>query len=433
MEFSGGQHLATGQGSPAAPGPIGSERLQILGNHADARPVTIAAELIDPGPRLYHRPGLSAHHGSAAFKDPLTGLGAKGEFQRLVNQRHMERERFGVVMIRISSLDHINNTHGLTAGDDVLEDIGDALKELESSAVRAYRVGGSTFATLVEGQRLNDDHWADAVVDATVNIGTRTEAPTRFHAGAAQGYGDTVVQVAERQLADSRKADTLASIEELGRDLTTKSTDWDVVPVVGSTAKWRWSRPHCQNPKEDVWALLEDVGRRLAGGDSTARFSIPGSDIALADRSIAQRLFPFLERNRISPRHLALELNASMFDPLITGNQLARATQFAREATAIGATVVISEYDGEPSIWSSLPTAHVGYIKPSRDLLLKAVAGEALSQPLDLLARASSSVNIELIAPYPVRGSNVDDAATPLLSKMELLALGFSYLEQPAD
>ncbi len=394
--------------------------------------MNFAANIIDPGARIYP-PAFSNGKPPSALKDPLTGLGVKNDFRRLVNQRHVERERFGVVIIRISSLDQINSTQGLTAGDDVLEEIGDALKELESSAVRAYRVGGSTFATLVEGQRLDDYQWADLVVDAAADVGQRVDGPTRFHTGAAAGYGDTVVEMAEQQLAESRRADARASVDQLGRDLTAEPKDWDVVPVVGSTAKWRWVRPCSASPEGDAWALLEHVSGRLAEGNSTARFSIPGTEIALSDRSIAQRLFPTLERLRLPPRHLAFELNASMFDPLVTGNQLARATQFAREASAIGATVLVNEYGGEPSIWSSLPTAHISYIRPSRELLLKTVAGEALSQPIDMLARASSSVNIELIAPYPVRGAKVDGAATPLLSKMDLLALGFSYVEQPAE
>ncbi len=393
--------------------------------------MNIAADIIDHGARP--RPLATATPTrSGIVRDPLTGLGVKNDFQRLVNQRHMERERFGVVMIRISSLDHINNTHGLTTGDDVLEEVGDALHELQSSAIRAYRIGGSTFATVVEGLRLNDRHWADQVVDAAASAGARMEAPTRFHAGAAAGYGDTVVEVAERQLADSRRADTMASVDQMGRHLIAAPKDWDIVPVVGSTAKWRWLRPRRTGPDHDVWDLLKDVAQRL-NDDSAARFSVPGSDIARTDRSIAQRLFPFLERHRISPRRLAFELNASMFDPLVTGDQLQRATQFAREATAIGATIVVNEYGGQPSIWSSLPTAHVSYIKPSREFLLKAVAGEAMSQPIDMLSRASSAMNIELISPYPVKATDDNEATKPLATNMELLALGFSYVEQPAD
>lgn len=411
---------------------------QVRHGGVDACSVNLAAKQVDQripepdfeGLTAIFKPATTGSSGS--YRDPLTGLALRNDFQRLVNQRHIERERLGVVFIRISSLEQINNTLGLTTGDDILELVGDTLMDLQSSAVRAYRVGGSTFATAVEGRRLDNDAWAEDIVQAVHAATSALETPPRLHVGAASGFGDTVVEVAEQQLADRRRAESQASIEALGLDLTTSQTDWDVVPVVGAASKWRWVRPHTGNCS-DIWGLLDDIAERLQDERAAARYSVPASDLARSDRSIAQRLFPRLERLRLPPRRLAFELDAAMFDPIVTGDDLARASHFAREACAIGATVVITEYAGEPSVWGRLPTAHIGYVRPSRELLLRAITDSEPNQSIEMMARASASLNIELIAPYPVRDADNGRSVESLIGQRELLALGFSYVEQPSD
>lgn len=87
--------------------------------------------------------------------DDLTGLLRRKAFfkkwQALLEVCQKTNENCGVLMIDIDHFKQVNDTHGHPTGDEVIKQIGQLLKQYESSNCIASRIGGEEFALAVRG------------------------------------------------------------------------------------------------------------------------------------------------------------------------------------------------------------------------------------------------------------------------------------------
>ena len=95
-----------------------------------------------------------------AVTDPLTGLYNRrfmtDELDRLVARSTRQETPLTILAIDIDGLKAVNDTHGHSAGDDVLRAAGDAIREGLRASDIGVRVGGDEFIALLAGAGEDD-------------------------------------------------------------------------------------------------------------------------------------------------------------------------------------------------------------------------------------------------------------------------------------
>jgi two-component system, cell cycle response regulator len=102
------------------------------------------------------RLGLAARENRALLeqvqRDPLTGLGNRGRMQvdlESLCARASEESPGAVVFLDLNGFKRFNDTFGHPAGDDLLVELGGALRKAVGEDGTAYRVGGDEFCVLL--------------------------------------------------------------------------------------------------------------------------------------------------------------------------------------------------------------------------------------------------------------------------------------------
>jgi diguanylate cyclase (GGDEF)-like protein len=126
--------------------------------------------------------------------DDLTGLANRRWFHELTEQELRRAQRHGhplaVMALDVDHFKKINDTHGHTAGDDVLVDLGRVLNDQVRRVDIVGRVGGEEFAVILPGANLDRATYAaeglraavaelrfnfdDTEVSPTISIGVTT-------------------------------------------------------------------------------------------------------------------------------------------------------------------------------------------------------------------------------------------------------------------
>jgi diguanylate cyclase (GGDEF)-like protein/PAS domain S-box-containing protein len=92
---------------------------------------------------------------AAVDTDPLTGLSSRRAFLDLAegDRRHARADGrgFAVVLLDIDHFRSINGTHGYEIGDDLLGQVGEALRSAVGTRHRAGRISGDEFAVAMAG------------------------------------------------------------------------------------------------------------------------------------------------------------------------------------------------------------------------------------------------------------------------------------------
>jgi diguanylate cyclase (GGDEF)-like protein len=133
----------------------------------------------------------------SALRDPLTGTGNRIAMDQTL-QREIEMSRrhlqpLSLLMLDIDHFKHINDTHGHSAGDDVLKAVATSIKEQLRNVDMVFRFGGEEFLILLSntsreaaamvGERLRfavqaHDYTADGnMIELTVSLGCSTLLP----------------------------------------------------------------------------------------------------------------------------------------------------------------------------------------------------------------------------------------------------------------
>lgn len=220
----------------------------------------------------------------AAETDPLTGLGNRRLWDRLVTVEEARCRRYGspaaVVVIDLDHLKAINDEHGHAAGDTVLARVGACLRGVLPPGAVGSRIGGDEFAVLAteHDRALGEDllgrleqALTEAGVVASLGLGVRTpdiDMIQAWHRADRAMYrakdGDRRGPAAGRRALDaarSRLAERLAcvlttssrageQIDEL-LALTREHLDSDVA-IVGEIRDGRWTVRHVSS-RHDGW------------------------------------------------------------------------------------------------------------------------------------------------------------------------------------
>ncbi len=99
---------------------------------------------------------LSRENARLAHTDPLTSLPNRRYFFTLVNyeieKSRTSGETFAVGVLDLDHFKPVNDSYGHKLGDQLLSDVGERLKNLESSEITACRLGGDEFGLIVRSQ-----------------------------------------------------------------------------------------------------------------------------------------------------------------------------------------------------------------------------------------------------------------------------------------
>ena len=180
----------------------------------------------------------------------------------------------------------------------------------------------------------------------------------------------------------------------------------------------------------EAW-LANQVAELFAAASSQLRLSIPLSAEACRSRSFAQRIFPLLERYKVPPSRLVVEIDMSVIsraDSLLGDNPLPPTApsvqRFIRDAAAVNVGVAVTGFNGGWNAWYNLRDLPIDYLIPSPEMIYQAGRGDhGPIRALVMLASEADKRGIELIAPETKSD----------LSEHALTQLGFTYGEGPID
>ncbi len=175
--------LATMDGTP--------RRVRIIGEVEIDKGRTAA--LVGVIQDVTERRALEAMLRRSADTDPLTGLANRAAFDRALEAamaRAAEADTpLTLALIDLDDFKEVNDTHGHTAGDDVLRAVGQRLGELWLKGSMAARLGGDEFAVIVEDAELAADPGGVAVrIEEMLRVPVRSDGrrlPARGTVGAA--------------------------------------------------------------------------------------------------------------------------------------------------------------------------------------------------------------------------------------------------------
>ena len=154
----------------------------------------------------------------SALRDPLTGAGNRIAMEQTL-QREIEMSRrhlqpLSLLMLDIDHFKRVNDSHGHSAGDDVLRAVAASIKDQLRNVDMVFRYGGEEFLILLSntsreaaamvGERLRyatqaQDYYADGqLIELTVSLGCSTLLPGES-ADSLLRRADSALYVAKRE------------------------------------------------------------------------------------------------------------------------------------------------------------------------------------------------------------------------------------------
>ncbi|MHA3737396.1 GGDEF domain-containing protein [Pseudomonas sp. Eth.TT006] len=154
----------------------------------------------------------------SALRDPLTGTGNRvameQTLQREIDMSRRHLQPLSVLMLDIDHFKRVNDSHGHSAGDDVLKAVAASIKGQLRNVDMVFRYGGEEFLILLSntsreaaamvGERLRHaaqttEYFADGqLIDLTVSLGCSTLLPGES-ADSLLRRADSALYVAKRE------------------------------------------------------------------------------------------------------------------------------------------------------------------------------------------------------------------------------------------
>lgn len=404
--------------------------------------------------------------------DPLTGLPSRESMMQAVAQAEFDRERFAVAVLDVRGFARFNRRYGMVVGDELLCVIGRALLLHTATGTEACRLGGDRFAILAVEPDCST-RWVAPIITA-VRAAIEQWAKQQ-HPRTAAGQPEMTVGVAEGWTAEvwtnaeialqTAKDDRLPVVDYRAVDSMTRRRlragpvvepvpppraeseplliEQQIDPVGRPEPAWLWLRLSAgltvggetrdverldtadgQPQLVEQW-IIEQACRRLAKADRQMRISVPVSAEAARARSLAQHLFPLIERHRVPPSRLVFEIayeTMAAADRDFAGRPGDPVARFIHEIAGLGSSVVVTGFAGGWMAWTRLRALEVSYLRPAVDLIQAAARGDSVAlRSLSSMAANADDSGQELIAPWIA----VEHGTVPLAE------LGFAYQEGP--
>ena len=165
---------------------------------------------------------------ASSLCDRLTGLYNYGTFVDYLHNEVTKCERYGgdltLLMLDLDHFKRFNDVHGHEAGNDLLRQVGTALRGMVREADLAARYGGEEFAVLIRGDESQGYELAErlrrAVADLTVSVRGGREAGATVSVGVASYPGAADDEAALVERADA----ALYASKHRGRNRVTIAT-----------------------------------------------------------------------------------------------------------------------------------------------------------------------------------------------------------------
>lgn len=422
----------------------------------------------------------------AMTHDPVTGLPNRNRFERMVNQQ-LQRHPGGHYMVgvaRITRLDEINRTLGLTRSDRLLKDIAAQMTELagrlpivkgsldhHGREERVYQLSGDSFGVFVDAESATDNFQAlnralRKLSEPIYLDSLAIELHPKFGAAAFPMHGNNAAQLIRNahvgmEIAPHGPFETgvyspdydiysesrLTLMSDLREALHSNQTQMHYQPkidlatgrVVGLEALIRWHHPERGDvgPAEFIplaeetgvirevtrWALdrsIQDLARL------GARHQLLGLSVNISARDLMSRDLPavieeLLARYSVAPERLTLELT----ETAAMGDPESGLKALQTLAN-IGLQVSIDDFGSGYSSLSYLKQLPVSEIKLDRSLVMDIATSESARVIVETAINMAHGLGYRIVA----EGVETDDVAE-LLRDMRCDTLQGFWLSRP--
>lgn len=415
----------------------------------------------------------------AMTHDPVTGLPNRNRFERMVNAELQcnPQGHYMVGVARVTRLDEINRTLGLSRSERLLKCIATQMTELadqlpgvhsvrdeKGREERVYQLAGDTFGMLVDPQQVDDefrglDRALKSLAKPVQLDNLAIELHPKFGAASYPMHGDNAALLIRNahvgmEIAPHGKQEVgfyapqydiysesrLTLMSDLREALKGNQTELYYQPkacldssaIVGVEALIRWHHPErgWVAPADFVplaeetgvitqltrWAFEQGVQdlATLLGDHPELVMSINISARDLVSGQLRELIESTLQRHRVDPRHLTIELTetAAMEDP-------EEGLAALRELAEIGLWVSIDDFGSGYSSLSYLKQLPASEIKLDRTLVTDIDTSEG-SRVL-----VETAINMGHGLGYPLVAEGVENRKTAEL----LRAMGCDRLQ----
>ncbi|HET7717851.1 MAG TPA: EAL domain-containing protein [Bauldia sp.] len=377
-----------------------------------------------------------------AFHDSLTALPNRTSFNIRLRSALGEAGRPGgsvaVMMIDLDRFKNINDTLGHPAGDELIRQVGERLREATADAGTLARLGGDEFAVILS--HVESASAAETIAERILREMRRPFVLNGEQVISGVSIGTAVAEPEERDASDLlRKADiALYEAKSKGRrrhqvffpelseivlrrrlieqDLRQALEDGsitaayqpvfdrDLQKVLGAEAFMRWQHPiHGDLPPDLIISIAEERGLiepigervlqsacRLLNESSLPWVAVNLSSVQLRSEGFAESLLATLQRFDVDPRRLQFEIKepALLADDAVTTANL----DFLR---ASGATITLEDFGTGYSSLNHLRRYPVDKVKIDRSLVNQLEASpecQAIARALVSVAKSLNKV-----------------------------------------
>ena len=399
-------------------------------------------------------PSTSAAHGRDGLDDPdqrdaLTGLPGRFHFEERVAQglRRATSGATGVVLLDVDRFNHVNDTFGLRAGDDILRTLAARLDAALEPGESLARFGGDEFVVLCEGlagepgaiavaERLMTtvvDPFAvhDRALFLSASVGIAVTSDPAMDAAALMRDANVAKQRAHEdggrrcQLFDQamrrRVIERMNLEQDLRRGLDRKELTLFYQPIVSLAerrivaveALVRWQHPALGLVPPDAFIpVAEDSGLIFPLGQwvlteacrQIARWSLlDGIDVPyvtvnlsgrqLANPMLAEQVAEILERTGVPPERLGLELTESV----LIGDTASPVASLQR-LERLGVRLLLDDFGTGYSSLNHLKLLPIQVLKVDRSFIGGIIEGKEDRHILRAIVELASALGVEVVS-----------------------------------
>ncbi|SDT93833.1 bifunctional diguanylate cyclase/phosphodiesterase [Halopseudomonas salegens] len=391
---------------------------------------------------------------SLAYYDPLTGLPNRTLFQDRINsalQLAARRQEWVVVLFMdLDRFKPINDTLGHAAGDVMLKQVAQRLRQCVRESDTVARMGGDEFTLLLSGIRGREEamstsvHVAEKVLAAltpafilqereffiSASIGIALYPQDDQDAESLLKHADTAMyhakdigknnfQFFQRDMND-RALERLALENDLRRALLDNAFTLHYQPqfdclegrLVGAEALLRWQHPQRGAVSPAVFVpIAEEIGligalgdwvldtacRQLAdwhaAGQKLPRLAINLSGRQFIEGGLVEQVAAALQRHAINPQWIELELTESILLDDVVGTM-----RTLRRLNALGVSIAVDDFGTGYSSLSYLKDFPIDTLKIDRSFIAPIDQDGADARLVEAIIALGRSLRLRVIA-----------------------------------